>query len=270
MPAQDSVRELVRHLRQFRGDEPSAEKPFFWLGAGCSVHDGVPLNAELLDAVLGDDVDTWGSRQYRFDLLCDRLGPGAARAGLFRRHLERPLTPDSPYRRLVGLLAQGYADMVVTVNIDDLLERALVAAGLREHHDYRLIDVPQYRPEAAVLRITAPGGPRIRIIKLHGGLDLGLNLMTSREIIQYEEGIEQLVRDVSSRPAVVCGYSFFHLNVLQAFSRNRSPLYYANITFPEAPMVLSLMAQRNHTPRFIDGTLGNFTGLMRTVTEQLT
>lgn len=266
---------LLKFLRQFRDKQASEQKPLFWLGAGCSVHDGVPLNADLLRQAVPPDPNDWGSPQFRFDRFCDSLGAGVARAKYLDPYLRRSLTPTSPYRGLVRLLRRGYADVVFTMNIDDLLEQALAAARLHEHRDYRVVKVPELQPRAAAIQVGDPGGPRIRIVKLHGDHTLGLNYMTSAEITRYDATIRELVAKYSSRPAVVCGYSFFHLNVLDAFSQERSPLFYVNRSFPDAPMVLSLMAARNGgAALFIDDQhgrppIGTFSKFIDRLTSEL-
>lgn len=266
MSAEESLSLLTRQLRASLSTGPDSQKPVFWLGAGCSLFDGVPLTNDLLAQVLGDDADGWGSPQFRFDQLCDALNDPRARAGLLAPYMKRDIKPDSPYHALREILVAGYADVVFTFNIDSLLEQALVQGGLREHDEYTVIDVAQLQPSAVLARLGSQhGGPRIRLVKLHGGYEYGLNNMTSSEIVGYGEKIRPVVEDWSSRPAVVCGYSFFHLNVLEAFSRRGGPLYYANPEFPNAPMILSLMAVRSqgrHSPLFIDGELGTFVRLM--------
>jgi hypothetical protein len=235
------------------------------------VHDGVPLNDVLLAAALGPATSDWGSAQFRFDQLCDSLPDGRVRAELLRPYVERTITPDSPYHGLVALLRAGFVDVVFTLNIDDLLEQAFAAAGMRERQDYAVVSVPELRVEAAVDMISSTRGPRIRIVKLHGGFESGFNLMSSREITSYDDRIADLVQEYSTRPTVVCGYSFFHLNVLRAFSRRGGPLFYVNPTFPSAPMVLSLMAERKSSslPLFVDGAEGDFAVFMKILSDRL-
>jgi hypothetical protein len=267
--AEDTMRLLLRHFRQFRDDGMSDQKPVFWIGAGCSVHDGVPLNAELLRLALPDEPDAWGSPQFRFDQFCELLGSGMPRLRFLKEHVERTISDDSPYHGLVRVLEAGYADLVFSFNIDNLMEQAFEQAGLREGRDYLVVKVPELVSQAAVLQITSPAGPRIRLIKLHGGYEWGVNLMTSSEIVGYDAIILKAVKEYSGRPAVVCGYSFFHLNVLEAFSRDGGSLYYVNRSFPDAPMVLSLMAARSRSPLYVDGELGTFTSFASRLAEEL-
>jgi hypothetical protein len=244
-------------MKQIRSPESSSLKPVFWLGAGCSVYDGVPLNNDLLRQVLPASASSWGSAQFQFDQFCDTLGPGSTRLALLQPYMIRPLRIDSPYHGLVRLCQEGYVDLIFTFNIDNLLEQAFTAAGYREQRDYILIKVPETRSEVVRQQVTALG-PRLRVIKLHGDLQWGFNYMTSAEIARFDERIAALVREYSQRVGVVCGYSFFHLNVLNSFSHQGGPLFYVNRSFPDTPMVLSLMATRSQSPLFIDEALGCF------------
>jgi hypothetical protein len=170
---------------------------------------------------------------------------------------------------LASLLQQGCADLVFTFNIDDLLDQAFAKAGLREGADYLAIDVPKLREQAAVVDVVRRDGPRIRLVRLHGHYKSGFNCMTSAEIAAFDLEIHKLVEQYSGRAAIVCGYSFFHLNVLNAFSRTGGAFFYVNKTFPEAPMVLSLMACRSQAHHFIDEPLGLFENFIQRLVQEL-
>jgi hypothetical protein len=108
------------------------------------------------------------------------------------------------------------------------------------------------------------------VVKLHGDQESGFNCLTSKEITGYEEPVQELIASYSTRTAVVCGYSFFHLNVLKAFSARGAPLFLVNRAFPEAPMVLSLLwARCQTTPLVIDGGLGTFDEFIRRLAGEL-
>jgi hypothetical protein len=260
-----SENNLFLLLSALRASRESRKKPIFWLGAGCSFHDGVPLSNALLSE-LAPPRGVWGSPQHVFDQQFDQLSI-VNRAELLERVMNKPLTPDSPYHDLSYLLREGYADVVFTFNIDHLLEDALRAAGHILEKDYSVIDVPKTNAQFVASLLEQPAAPRIRIVKLHGDYRHGINYMTSKEIAQYNPHILELVKRYSGESAIVCGYSFFHLNVLTAFSTTGGPLYYANRSFPEAPMVLSLISLR--AGRVIDGEFGKFEALMRFLCSHL-
>jgi hypothetical protein len=269
MSAQTGFDNLVQLLRSSK-DLPKVDKPVFWLGAGCSVFDGIPLNAELLKRVIGSSSSAWGSQQYRFDGLMYHTSPHA-RAFMLEPHFKCALKPDSPYRALVEILRRGYAEVVLTFNIDNLLDQALQKCTGLAASDFELYSAPQYKPAALISNILRPAtDQRITVVKLHGDVQSGINLMTSHEIVEYEPGLGEVCAKLSERPAVVCGYSFLHLNVLLKFSRSPSPLFYVAPDFTESPMVLSLMSVRNKlAPHFIDGNLGRFEQIMPALLARL-
>jgi hypothetical protein len=258
MSAESTFGRLKRYLRDNLSSEPSPRKPVFWLGAGCSVSDGIPVNDELLQQVLAGEGPSWGSPQFRFDQYVRLLGPGGRRAHLLEPFFKRTIRRESPYHHLAHLLKRGYADVVFTFNIDDLLEQALDASGLQKGAHYSVFHVPELRAE--LLKPMMSQGKRIQVVKLHGDYKMGFNYMTSDEVIAYEETIRNVVTDYSNKAAVVCGYSFFHLNVLNSFKAQKGePVFYVNKTFPSAPMVLSLLyARYAEEPLIIDESLGCF------------
>lgn len=258
MSAEETYKGLVRLLtlsKELRDED----KPVFWLGAGCSVADGLPTNAELLRMINGSHAG-WGSDQYRFDRSVFGVS-ASARSVIFDRLKAEP-KDDSPYFTLVKLLDLGYASVVATFNIDRLLDAAL-QKRLRPGR-YRILFAPEYNPSALVRHVFAPTRDRnVTVVKLHGDVESGINFMTSQEIVKYGPGLGEVCARLSERPAIICGYSFFHLNVLLDFHREQSPMFYINPTFPDAPMVLSLMSARNReAPHYIDGPLGRFEQLM--------
>jgi hypothetical protein len=268
MSSEDVMRALVQNLKALRNINIPGNKPIFWLGAGCSVFDGIPLNDGLLEATGCNNPSVWGSPQFQFDNLIEDKN-AAFRAKLFEPHFNKTIKPDSPYHGLVRLLLAEYADLVFTFNIDDLLEQALQATGLSAGQDYLVIKIPEIRVNAAIDQIRSGASPRIRIVKLHGDYKWGFNYMTSSEIVGYENEIKKVVNHYSSRWAIVCGYSFFHLNVLNAFSTTGDPLYYINKFFPSTPMVLSLVNSRSKKPTFVNEPLGCFETFIEFLVSEL-
>lgn len=261
MSPRESLNRLAELLR-FRREQSSENKPVFWLGAGCSVFDGVPLNEQLLDLALAKAPPGWGGRQYRFDRLGDWMPRGRDRADYLKEFFEHTIKPDSPYHGLVRLAQNGHVDIICTFNIDRMIDQAFDAAGLRESKDYLIIDAVSYAPDA-VYELVKLSSPRIKVIKVHGDYRSGFNFMTSAEIAEYNPHIHQVVDSISRRAAIVCGYSFFHLNVLNAFSRRGGEFFFVNRDFPETPIVLSLMNLRSKTPNFIDHPSGLFENFIR-------
>jgi hypothetical protein len=260
------LKPLISDARRFL---QSASKPVFWLGAGCSIHDGVPAADNLVRQYLQDsgDENGWGSLQYRFDRRLKLFASDPNdRLNALSPYFRHTLKADSPYRDLVSLMAAGCADLICTFNIDSLLDEAFIAEGLKLGQDYAVINPlgGDIGSDRDIRDQVETNRPRIKLLKLHGDVLTGVNFMTSEEISEYGQNFSKVFGQLSERPAVVCGYSFVHLNVLTAFSkRAAAPVYYVNPEFPVVPAVLSLMTLRScGNANFIDGKMGRFGEVM--------
>jgi hypothetical protein len=128
-------------------------------------------------------------------------------------------TPSPGYGLLVQLIREGYSDLVVTFNYDNLVEKALNAAGLRQPDDYRVIIRGDFKDDR-VVSMTEDPDPPIKLLKLHGSLMSGNTfLFTPEEMSEYPEPIAGLVRRLTARNIIVCGYAFNDLCVIRAFSK---------------------------------------------------
>lgn len=253
---------LLRHSQAM--DAPA--KPLLWLGAGASAYDGVPVGDALLVGLVGS-TGKWGSPQYRLDRLFEGLPP-AARLRLLKPLLDKPLKPDSPYHSVVKLLRKGYFGGAVTFNVDHLIDEAIASASA--FSDMEVIDGVEMVPGAISERFFGSTRTSPIVLKLHGGLTTGLNLFTSTEISAYTPKLAEIVESLSRRPAVVCGYSFAHLNVLRSFSTDIGAFFYCNPFTPSAPALLSLMESRGGVyGKTVDGTDGRFETLMAALARDL-
>lgn len=240
--------ELKRHGDPKRGSE---KKPVFWLGAGCSTFDGIPTNEELLP-ILYPECQTAVSQQLAFDKYCEKEEGSVVQDLDLERHLRATLRNNSPYLQLVQLLIAGFIDMVVTMNIDNLLEQALGRFHLERGRDYQLVDLKDGH------EALAQTGLRIKIIKLFSDPISGYRSLTTLRMPRHDAAVERFTRDYSRLPAVVCGYSFFHVSVASSFSTQASPLYYINKSFPDAALTLGLLNRRFSMHYVVDERLGQF------------
>jgi hypothetical protein len=270
-----SADQTYLRLKTLLFDAPSfrdaASRPVFWLGAGCSKSDGVPTADVLLENYLRPHKNSWGSPQFRFDRRIELFATGPrVRLAALRPYFNQTLKDDSPYLHLIKLMKRRSSSIICSFNIDNLLDQAFKKVGMILNEDFDIISVPKMEPGDIRIRIAADQ-PRIKLIKLHGDLESGVNFMTSREISDYGEGFTGIFTELSERPAVVCGYSFVHLNVLTAFSRRAdTPVYYINPEFPQMPAILSLMLLRSkENANFIDGDLGKFEIVMRQLADDI-
>src|SRR5262245_45590545 len=152
--------ELVRDLKMRRtvGDPP----PVLLLGAGASLGAGIGAMPELYKFFDCKDFESFVSyiegvsdaERYRY--LAEFL------------QTRSPDTVTPGYQALAALCAEGYFDLVLTTNMDPLLDDALAAAKLWRR-DYLLLVNGVMRPDRFSPLLVAES-PRVQVITLHGDI----------------------------------------------------------------------------------------------------
>ncbi len=190
--------ELVTDLRMRRtvGDKP----PVLLLGAGASIDAGIGAMPELFDFFRCADFDEFSryidttTAAERFRYLAEFL------------QTRRPSEISPGYQALASLCAQNYFDLVLTTNMDPLLDDALSAAQLWRR-DYLLIVNGVIRPDRLSLLLGGQS-PRVKIVKLHGDLFQRFMAWTVPEMDTFlTEVSPHLEPAVAGRDFIVVGYS---------------------------------------------------------------
>ena len=190
--------ELVTDLRMRRtvGDKP----PVLLLGAGASVDAGIGAMPELYKFFGCADFDsftkyidtTTAAERYRY--LSDFL------------QTRKPAEVSPGYQALASLCAQNYFDLVLTTNMDPLLDDALTAARLWRR-DYLLMVNGVIRPDR-LSQLLGGQSPRVKIVKLHGDLFQRFMAWTVAEMDAFlSEVAPHLTTAVAGRDFLVVGYS---------------------------------------------------------------
>ena len=107
--------------------------------------------------------------------------------------------PTRAHHAIARLVADGYVRVIITTNLDRLLETALAEAGVNPS----VISSPQHA-DGAMPMVHSP----CTIIKVHGDY-LSTDLRnTVEELVGYDEPINRLLDDVFDKYGlVVCGWS---------------------------------------------------------------
>ena len=190
--------DLVRDLRMRRtvGDKP----PVLLLGAGASVDAGIGAMNDLFaffgladfDAFSAYVATTSAAERYRY--LSDFL------------QTRKPADVTPGYQALATLCAQNYFDVVLTTNMDPLLDDALAAARLWRR-DYLLIVNGVIRPDRLDLLLGGQS-PRVKIVKLHGDLFQRFMAWTVQEMDTFlTDVMPQLKPALAGRDVLVVGHS---------------------------------------------------------------
>ncbi len=244
-----SLANLIQAKRQ-------AEQKFaVMLGAGASISSGVKPTEALMTELVGKYGQHLGGEDLRerFDKLWSST-PEQTRDVYLRPYLDQ--RPSPGYGRLAGLLRDGYCDLVITFNYDNLVEAALSQAGLRAGFEFQVIIRGDHKDERVASMMGAKD-PRIKILKLHGSLRSGNTfLFSEEEMSNYPEPIEQLVAGLTRQGMIVCGYGFADMCVMRAFASKGDSIYCVN---PKAPPNLkSFLVSRRSTDNVIDKEDGYF------------
>ena len=193
-----SIDELARDLKQRRelGDAPLVVV----LGAGASVDAGIGAMSDLFEFV----------RVTNFEEFVAYIGPftPAERYRLLAQFLQsrQPAVPTPGYRALAALCADFYFDLLLTTNLDPLLDDSLAAAQLWRK-DYLLLVNGIIRPERLDL-LLGSNSPRVKVVKLHGDLFHRHMAWTPGEMDEFVEGIAgTLNSSLRGRDVLVVGHS---------------------------------------------------------------
>jgi hypothetical protein len=190
--------QLATDLRMRRavGDKP----PVLLLGAGASVDAGIGAMKELFQFFGCAD----------FPAFCTYIGQTtpAERYRYLSDFLQtrKPAEVSPGYRALATLCAQNYFDVVLTTNMDPLLDDALAAARLWRR-DYLLIINGLIRRDRLELLLGGQS-PRVKVIKLHGDLFQRFMAWTPAEMDAFLVDIAPFLKPaVAGRDFLVVGYS---------------------------------------------------------------
>jgi len=138
------------------------KKPVLWVGAGLSVAAGCPSTGTIVSALRAAadrDLPDDGEFTTIVDAFVEAVGAGElgdVLQGLF----QSPREPTPTHHAIARLAAAGHFTALVTTNYDDLLERALAAAGVKV--------VIQVLEDNAELRVQDGA---LRLLKIHGSQD---------------------------------------------------------------------------------------------------
>jgi SIR2-like domain len=190
--------DLLLDLRKRRqlGEPP----PVVLLGAGASVESGVEAMDGLFKQVRCKDFAEFcryiekRTDAERYRLLADYLQTRA------------PEEISPGYQALASLCAAAFLDLVLTTNLDPLLDDSLAAADLWRR-DYILLVNGVIRSDR-VRPLLGSRSPRVKVLKLHGDLFHRFMAWTPAEMDAYLTDLgPQLAPTLYGRDVLVVGHS---------------------------------------------------------------
>ncbi len=211
--------ELVKDLRMRRtvGDKP----PVLLLGAGASADAGIGAMQELFAFFGCADFEafckyigqTSAAERYRY--LSDFLQTGK----------QAEVSPG--YQALATLCAEKYFDLVLTTNMDPLLDDAVAAARMWRR-DYLLIVNGVIRPDRLELLLGAQR-PRVKVVKLHGDLFQRFMAWTVEEMDDFLTQVAPFLKPaVAGRDFLVVGHSLRDARVRELVESTSGSLWFTH------------------------------------------
>jgi len=266
----DVIQTLAQRMvkRKASGVEPYV----LIIGAGASISSGCPSYAELVDAFLRNNCPTDFARLDR------KRGTAAKREAKLKRFYEewsglsKPNrfsflkthlsgTPSSGYEHLAWMARHGYLRLVLSANIDQLVEDAFTAAGLIPKTDY---DIVVNGPENAgeVARLIAAQNPAVKLVKLHGTLaDEESYAWLPQEVFAFMRGLGDALEPHLNGDVVILGHAMNDRNLESLFRQAGGEVWFVNPSGAEGSRFEPVLSVRPQS-RAIAGELACFDRFM--------
>jgi hypothetical protein len=233
--------DLIQTLAQRRVSRKSAgvEPYVLILGAGASISSGCPSYAELVDVFLRDNCPA------DFTRLDHKRGAVARREAKLKRFYEEwsglskpnrfsflkthlSCKPSSGYEHLAWMARRGYIRLILSTNIDQLVEDAFTAAKLVPKTDY---DIVVNGPEKAneVARLMPAQNPAVKLVKLHGTLaDEESYAWLPREVFAFMRGLGDALEPHLNSDVVILGHAMNDRNLESLFWQAGGEVWFVN------------------------------------------
>ncbi|HOO54064.1 MAG TPA: SIR2 family protein [Methanothrix sp.] len=254
----DEIRALAEDMvsRQRSGVDPY----IFFLGAGASISSGCSSMMQIVDAVLESHAnelfDKWQSQiseaakvDLKFaELLKESIAPDKiekfyevwkrldkdTRYSILREHLWENKSPSDGYRDFCQLIEKGYIKIVLSTNLDHLLEAALNKYLSWYAPDrYMLVVNGKDKNEEICDQLESPLD-LFRLIKLHGSLNSRNSYaFTPDEIFDFEKSIKPSLSRIINQSMVVIGHSMQDRDINVLFQDEGKEIHYINPSSPK-------------------------------------
>ncbi len=244
-----TIEELAYYLKI--GHSEKKPEPIFFLGAGASRSGGIFLATEIVKDVLdrysdNPRIKALDEKDKTYANLMDCIGPTIQNT-LLKGYIDNSRI-NVTHIYLAQLMLKGYADYILTVNFDNLMQRALALFN---------VFPPTY--DMAILKdLTTTPFKKKSIVYLHGqhhGLWL---LNTKEEMDKVNDIVPPILHRISNeRLWIFIGYSgddpiFDHIKKLGRFDHGLYWVAY-NKELPSKKVCTSLLDQPNTNAFLVEG-----------------
>jgi hypothetical protein len=264
---QGTVRALA-NLLQIRRSRPEEPSCVLVLGAGASVRSGCPPLMEVIAQIIGEYgnkkvLSRSGEEQIEeFYRVVDGLDDQSLWLVLDR--LFKDAQPSAGYEYLARLVKDGYFYVLLSTNVDTLVEKALEREGLSLVDDVDVIDAGAVKTdvdaEPIIRRLENPT-PRIKLVKLHGHLPTRQLKFRLKDTFRFPGKLAKVIEGYVSnrlRSVIIVGHSLRDEDLNNCFDIQGEAIWYINPRYPVTSDFAGKVVASRPGSCYIDGEDGDF------------
>lgn len=201
------------------------------LGSGIPLRPDRLSTTERIQKALADYAAGLGRGSEPADLLTvETMDPDTATSHHCVAPHFRDVELSEGHLRLARLIKEGYFPTVITMGVDDLLERALAQEHLHAEEQYNLVNV------AAVTKREILGAlaesRRVTVVKALGTLGVGAFAFTRKQVQSHLRRIERYLYDSAPATLIFVGYGDRDADLLASIRRDGGPVWWVNPRYP--------------------------------------
>ncbi len=283
----EAIKSLAANIveRKKAGLEPYV----LFLGAGASISSGCSSMLKLVDDVLlSHDTAQFEAWQQEIadaaavdsrygDLLRNEINKkklaqffniwtaidGDSRYAILRKHLWVDKTPSEGYIALAHLIKAQYFSVVLSTNLDNLMEKALSRVDLISPEDFIAVVNGKDSPEEVRDQLENSRIP-VKLVKLHGSLESPRSYaFTVEELFNFEKTIKPSLARIINQSLLVVGHSMQDRDINVLFEEEGKEIHFVNPTPPELGGHIDTVLKVRGLGSIIDGADGMFDNFFR-------
>jgi hypothetical protein len=266
-PSRGTIKALA-NLLLARSGRPE-ESPFVLvLGAGASIRSGCPPMMEVVEQIIkkyGDDKTLSRSGEDQIEEFFSIMdGLGDLDLWLELDQLFTGARPSVGYERLAQLVKDGYFRVILSTNVDTLMEKALEGVGLSLISDVDVIDCGGIKTDAdaepVVGRLKNPT-PRVKLVKLHGYLPTRQLKFRVKDVFEFPEKLAKAVTEYVSNHlgnVIIVGHSLRDVDLNACFQARGGAIWYVNPQYPTTNDFSGKVVANRSGSHYIDSKDGDF------------
>ena len=253
----DAIKALATNMVDRKRSE--TDPYILFLGAGASISSGCSSMMQIIDDVLQSQDSTQFNDWQREiekavsvdaeygELLKEKIGKQKrdrffeiwsgldrdSQYSILRRHLWENKSPSDGYIELARLIKMGYIKMILSTNIDNLLEKALNNVGWYQPDDFIVVVNGKDSHEEVREQLESSRAP-FKLIKLHGTLESPSSYaFTPEDVFDFEKIIKPSLSRIISQSLIVIGHSMQDRDIDMLFDDEGKEIHFVKPTRPE-------------------------------------